>query len=614
MSTTAQTFADLFPAATEADWRARVDGVLKGAPFEKLQGASYDGITIAPLYQRLSQERPRALKSAQGPWAVLARMDAPDPAFAHAQALTDLENGATGLQIVFTGAVGAYGFGLPATPEALDSALEDLHLDAIALELDGARPASALVLAGHILLREIAPANCRIAFGLDPLGMMAAQGGGERSFDAELRLAAKTAAELAGMGFTGPILCADGRVTHAAGASEGQELAFILASAVTYLRALEATGLPLETARPLIGLRVAADADQILGVAKLRALRRLWAKVEEACGLPPSAVSIHAETSFRMMSRRDPWVNMLRTTVACFAAGLGGADRVTVLPFTQSLGLPNDFARRTARNTQSVLLEESNLWRVADPAAGAGSFETLTHELCESAWALLQEIETGGGLCAMLSSGAWQAKIAATQAQRAKAIARRKDPLTGTSEFPDVNEAAVEVLAPMPALSPAPARAVTFPALPTKRDAEAFEALRDRADGVTTTRGQRPSVFLANLGPVAAFTARATYAKNVFEAGGIAAPGNDGFADDASLAAAFKNSGARIACLCSSDAVYGERAVGAAKALAQAGAKYIYLAGRPGEAETVWREAGVGSFVYMGCDLVALLDEALKLA
>jgi methylmalonyl-CoA mutase len=177
-----------------------------------------------------------------------------------------------------------------------------------------------------------------------------------------------------------------------------------------------------------------------------------------------------------------------------------------------------------------------------------------------------------------------------------------------------VSEAPVDVLAPMPAPANAPQRAVSFPALPVKRDAEAFEALRDRADAITASRGKRPSIFLANLGPVAAFTARATYAKNVFEAGGIEAPGNDGFADEASLAAAFKASGSKIACLCSSDAVYAERAIAAAAALKQAGAAHIYLAGRPGEAEAALRAAGVGSFVYMGCDLVALLDETLKQA
>jgi len=313
------------------------------------------------------------------------------------------------------------------------------------------------------------------------------------------------------------------------------------------------------------------------------------------------------------MSRRDPWVNMLRSTVACFSAGLGGADRVSVLPFTQSLGLPNDFARRIARNTQTVLLEESNLWRVADPAAGAGSFETLTHQLCEAAWSLLQEIEAAGGIEAMLTSGAFQRKVKDTQAQRAKAIARRKDPLTGTSEFPNVSEEPVEVLVAMPVAAPM-THAIVIEPLPVRRDAQAYEALRDRADEIAAKRGKRANVFLANLGPISAFTARATYAKNFFEAGGIEAPGNDGFEDEAGVVEAFKASGAKIACLCSSDALYAERAAAIAQALAKAGASHIYLAGRPGEMEQTYKAAGIGSFIYVGCDVVALLDDALKLA
>ena len=370
----------------------------------------------------------------------------------------------------------------------------------------------------------------------------------------------------------------------------------------------------LETARGMIGFRVSADADEILGLAKLRALRRLWARVEEACGLTPAPIHIHAETSLRVMTRRDPWVNILRATVACFSAGLGGADAVSVLPFTQALGLPDDFARRIARNTQSVLLEEANLGRVSDPAAGAGAFETLTYALCEKAWALVQETERAGGFYGALASGALQNQIATTQQERARAIARRKDPITGTSEFPNVAEAPVEVLAPLPEAQPAPALPISLPALSLHRDAEAFEALRDRADAEALQTGTRRSVFLANLGPVAAFTARSMFAKNVFEAGGVLAPGNEGFADEESLAEAFKTSGAALACICSSDPLYEEWGQKAARALVKAGARHIYLAGRPGAAEAAWKEAGVSGFIFAGCDVIAVLDEALRLA
>ena len=594
-------FADVFPAATEAQWRARVDAVLKGAPFEKLQGKTHDGLTISPLYARLLEDRPRAVKAGGAGWARLARVDNPDPAAANRQALADLENGATGLHLVFAGAPGAYGFGLPAGREALEQALEGVALDVglpIELDLGPQTQDSAKHLAGLIAAANGDAANT--AFGHDPVGLMALTGGAQP----DLAAAAKRALALPGRA-----LVADGRAVNGAGGSEAQELAFVTASALACLRALEGAGLDLEAARGKLAFRLSVDADEILGVAKLRALRRLWARVEEACGLAPAPIHIHAETSFRMMTRRDPWVNILRATVACFSAGLGGADAVSVLPFTQALGLPDDFARRIARNTQSVLLEEANLGRVADPAAGAGSFETLTDALCEAAWALLQESEREGGIIASLASGAFQARVAKVQAARARAVAHRKEPITGTSEFPNVAEAPVEVLAPMPA--PAPLGAL---ALRPHRDAEAFEALRDRADAEAAATGKRRSVFLANLGPIAAFTARSMFAKNFFEAGGMSAPGNEGFADEASLAEAFKASGAAFACICSSDPVYEDWGQKAAQALAKAGARHIYLAGRPGAAEAAWKEAGATGFIFAGCDVAAVLDEALRLA
>ena len=205
------------------------------------------------------------------------------------------------------------------------------------------------------------------------------------------------------MGFKGPFAVADGRVIHDAGGSEVQELAFVLAAGVAYLRAMESAGVALEDAQGMIYARLAADADQFLTMAKFRALRLLWARIEQACGLTPKPSFIAADTAWRMLTQRDPYVNMLRATMATFSAGLGGANAITVLPHTLALGLPDPFARRVARNTQLVLLEESNLAKVSDPAAGSGGIETLTQQLCEAAWALFQEIEKAGGVFAALS-------------------------------------------------------------------------------------------------------------------------------------------------------------------------------------------------------------------
>ncbi|MGA7995761.1 MAG: methylmalonyl-CoA mutase family protein, partial [Bradyrhizobium sp.] len=398
------------------------------------------------------------------------------------------------------------------------------------------------------------------------------------------------------------------------GGSEVQELAFVLASGVAYLRALEGAGVALGDAQGMVYARLSADADEYLTLAKFRALRLLWARIEQACGLTPKPIFIAADTAWRMLTQRDPYVNMLRATIATFSAGLGGANAVTVLPYTLALGLPDPFARRVARNTQLVLLEESNLAKVSDPAAGSGGIESLTQQLCETAWTLFQEIEKAGGVFASLEQSLIQRKVAATRAVREKDIARRKEVLTGATEFPNLHEAHVAVLDAKPVvLAPYGEAKFKFDALAPMRLAAPFEALRDRSDQIQRDKGARPKIFLANLGTAADFTARATFAKSFFETGGIEALDTEGFTDPAALAQAFKASGAALACLCSSDKVYTGQATAAAGALQAAGARHIYLAGRPGEQEAALRTAGVNDFVMAGGDALAVLQEAYRL-
>ncbi len=436
----------------------------------------------------------------------------------------------------------------------------------------------------------------------------------------------------------------------------------MLAAGVAYLRAIEGAGVALEDVQGMIYARLSTDADQFLTMAKFRALRLLWSRIEQACGLTPKPIFIAADTAWRMLTQRDPYVNMLRATMATFSAGLGGANAITVLPHTLALGLPDPFARRVARNTQLVLLEESNLARVSDPAAGSGGIETLTRQLCEAAWSLFQEIEKAGGVFAALEQSLIQRKVAATRAVREANIARRKEVLTGATEFPNLHEAQVAVLNAKPvALAPYGEAKFKFDALPPIRLAAPFERLRDRSDQILKDSGARPKVFLANLGTAADFTARATFAKSFFETGGIEAvdflpppseasssplPSGErstpqasgegtltsernpspapspsaqerplpmGEAKDlAALATAFKASGAALACLCSSDKIYAQQAAAAAKALQAAGARHIYLAGRPGEQEAALRAAGVIDFVFAGGDALATLQEAYR--
>jgi methylmalonyl-CoA mutase len=602
-----------FPPTSQAEWRKLVEAALKGASFEKrLTSQTYDGLRIEPLYPRAVGARPVAGRTPGAVWTLMQRVDHPDPATANAQALQDLENGASGLTLVMAGSVNANGYGLDASPATLARVLGGIALDAITIDFNLSPQTRNAVqhFAALVKTRKIAPAAVDMRASINPIGGLAATGQSPLAWSKLSQGFTGLVRELADQGFRGPFAVADGRIVHNAGGSEAQELSFAIASAVEYLRALEASGVALDAARGMIYFRMSADADEFLTIAKFRSLRKLWARVEAACGLAPKPATVAAETAWRMMTQRDPYVNLLRMTIAVTAAGVGGADSITVLPHTAALGLPDAFARRVARNTQLILLEESNLAKVSDPAAGSGAIEDLTDKLCAAAWAQFQEIENAGGAWAALERGLVQKNVAAVRAERQKAAARRKDALTGTSDFPDLHEKSATVLDVAPVEPPKEAAAtVTIEPLPRIRLAEPFEALRDKSDQILAKTGTRPKVFLATLGKLSEFTARAMYAKNFYEAGGIEALSNDGFKDQAAMIAAFKASGAKLACLCSSDAVYAAQAAAAAQALTVAGAT-VHLAGRPGEHEAQWREAGVKTFIFMGCDVVSTLQAA----
>lgn len=358
--------ASEFPAVSRAEWMKRVEAVLKGASFEdKLVHTSADGIRLEPIYGQLAA--PRAARAAQVPWTLFQRVDHPDAARANELALDDLSNGATGLVLVSNDAATARGYGIDVT--RLARVLQGVHLHAVALRVEGG---GSMALAELIAKEPIDPERLNVSFALT---------------------SPADAAELARRGYTGPYMEADGRSWHDQGATAAQELGATLATAVASLRALETLN-DVHLVRA-VGVTLAANQDMFATLAKFRAMRLLWRRVLQAAGLPDAPLRLHAETSWRMMAVKDPHTNILRATAAVFGAGLGGADSITVLPFSLTQGLPNAFARRVARNVQNVLAEESNLWRVADPALGAGYIETYTQGLCEAAWQVFQAAEAG---------------------------------------------------------------------------------------------------------------------------------------------------------------------------------------------------------------------------
>ncbi|MEV6475378.1 methylmalonyl-CoA mutase family protein [Streptomyces sp. NPDC051657] len=600
-----------FPDPSHDQWQTLVEGVLRKsgkevsgpAAEEALSTTLEDGLITRPLYTA-QDETPdtgfpgfapftrgsRAEGNAAGGWDVRQRHTLTDPVRLNEAVLGDLENGVTSLWLTVGGPVGV-------PVDGLARALEGVYLDLAPIALDA--PADLDAAATELLRlygeRGVAKSEARGTLGADPLGHEARTGVGA-DLTAAVRWARVCDAEYPGI----RAIAVDALPYHEAGGSAGEELGLSLAAGVAYLRALTGAGMSVEAACGQLEFRYAATADQFLTIAKLRAARRLWARVAEASGAPAAGSQRqHAVSSPVMMTRRDPWVNMLRTTLATLGAGVGGADSVTVLPFDHALGLPDAFARRISRNTSTILMEESHLARVIDPAGGSWYVERLTDELASAAWAFFQETERAGGLPAALRSGMVAERLAATWTARSAKLARRKEPITGVSEFPQPGERPVE-------REPAPDAYAGAPGgLPRVRRDEAFEALRARSDAHLAATGSRPKVFVAALGPAAAHTARVSFAVNLFGAGGIEAVHDPVSVEADTAAGALTASGATIAVLCSSDALYAEQAEQVAGALKSAGAARVFLAGRPGE------YADVDSYVFAGCDAVAVLTSVL---
>ncbi|WP_084211436.1 methylmalonyl-CoA mutase family protein [Pseudonocardia acaciae] len=602
-----------FPPASRERWRELVAGVLRkagreldgGAPDEVerlLASALADGVSVAPLYtaddaEGASAGMPglapftrggRALGSSPDGWDVRARHADPDVTATSEAVLADLENGVGSLWLVL---------GEGAIPvESLRTVLAGVYLDMAPIALDaGAHiEAAAAELLGLADEREVPRAALAGTLGADPLGRLAAVAA-DTDLDAGLDTAGALAARCARERPNLRAVTVDATAYHGAGADDAQELACSLAAGVAYLRALTASdtaGLTVPDALAQIEFRYAATADQFATIAKLRAARALWSRVAAECDAtgPEAAQRQHAVSSEVMVTARDPWVNMLRTTLAAFGAGVGGADAVTVLPFDAALGLPDAFSRRMARNTQSLLVAESHLARVVDPAGGSWYVESLTTALARRAWELFTEIERAGGLAAVLRDGSLAERLATTWRARERNLATRKEPVTGVSEFPNLDERA-------PVRPPDP-RPAPHGLLPRVRRAAAFEALRDRA------QGHDAHVFLAALGPAARHTARVGFASNLFQAGGLATPTGTGTTSE--LADAFAKAGTTVACLCGADRDYDESAPEVTTALRQAGATTVLLAGRPGTADN-----GVDGYIHTGCDAVEILTRTL---
>jgi methylmalonyl-CoA mutase len=518
--------ADAGDRHSREDWERAAAAVLRksgrldeGDPdtdvWHRLARKTLDGLAVSPLGtpQLVENLETSGRPDRAGDWDIRAHLTVSDPRQANEAALVDLDNGVTSLWLQGDGGAD------------LAVVLEGVLLDLAPVVLDGIAPDAFLA---HADGRSLHPAT--------NLGTPASEA---------TREAARQALDAGVLGFV-----VDATRIHERGASDAQELAWSLATGAAYLRTLVDAGVDLEEAARLVEFRYAATDEQFPTIAKLRAARRLWARVLELSEAVERTQRQHVVTSRPMMSKYDPWVNMLRTTVAAFAAGVGGADAVTVLPFDSTLGVPDAFGRRIARNTSSLLISESHLARVADPAGGAYAVEKLTDDLARAAWEIFGRLDDGESLDPMVER---------TVERRDREVATRKRPLTGLSEFPNLDEA-------RPDRRPDPA------ASEVQRYGAAFEALRDEP--------ATSPVFLATMGTVAAHTARATFATNLFAAGGVRVEpaGATGGVDD--VLAAYD--GQAVACLAGTDPTYAEWGADLVAALRDAGVRHVILAGKPG--------------------------------
>jgi methylmalonyl-CoA mutase len=621
------TLAGEFDDPTREQWRELVAGVLAKSGREvspadaeaALATVTDDGITIAGLYA--AEDAPDVATGVPGlppfvrgaraeglvaeGWLVRQRHAFPpdaDVAEAHDVLMAELENGVSSLWLVLGDAGGP-------PVEALPRLLEGVFVDLAPIALDAARDTPDAAAALLRFAEENGAGAIGGSLGYDPL-LDRTRGGPplERSYTDALVEHARTAAASHPQLRT---VVADGLPYHRAGGSDAQELGAALAAGVHALRLLTGSqddgggGLGTDEAFQRIEFRFAATADQFATLAKLRAARRCWDRIGEVSGASdtkrsgagPSGTAAramvqHAVTSPAMITRRDPWVNMLRTTVATVGAGLGGAAAVTVLPFDSELGRPDEAARRLARNTQALLLEESHLAHVIDPAGGSWYVESLTDALAQKAWDEFTRTERDGGIVAVLDDGSLAARLDETWADRTARIARRRDPITGVSEFPNLHEE-------LPRREPAPDTPHEG-GLPRRRYAEVFETLRDRADAAAT----RPTVFLATLGTLAEYTARVSFTANLLGAGGIETAEGPGGTDPTEIANAFRDAGTPVAVIASSDKNYDRYAADVAAALREAGATRILLAGKSDV-------DGVDGTLYAGCDAAAVLRDTL---
>lgn len=690
---------DEFTPPTDEEWKAACEALLKGAPFEKkMFTKTYEGITFDPMYTRKHTEDilPKGVMPGMGdylrgvdaagyigkPWGIAQACDETLPAENNELLRHEHDKGATIYHIVLdtasrTGVDARQAETVGDTGTSVTT-VEDMHVLLTGLDLAkfplyvyagaNAVPLLALVAAARRASGEDM-AEVRGIVGADPIGALAADGKLPASLDAHydsLAAAARWATVNAPHLRT---VFVRSDVYSNGGANDVQEVASVLATATAYLRALCERGLTIDEAASQIAFVFSMGANFFLQIAKLRAVRPLWAQIVGAFGGSAEAqkMRIHARPALFFKTIYDPYVNMLRNTTEIFSGVVGGIDSFESAPFDEPIRKGDEFSRRIARNVQIMLQEEFGLLQPIDPAGGSWAVETLTRQMKEKIWAEFQRIEKEGGIIAALRAGSLQESVAAVLAARFKNADLRRDRIVGNNMYPNMTETLLETRAEDTAALKAQRTAdidaylsdidvkhlgealaslrqahsvdhaveaalagatiaelmtavtegngaETVTAIAPHRWSERFEALRQRTEEYKAEKNDNVKIFLANMGPIPQHKARADFTTGFLQVGAFEVLGNDGFKTVEEAADAARASGADAVVICSTDATYPEIVPALAPKLHEVLPKArVFLAGAaPKDLLETYKEAGIDEYISVRANCYEILESLQK--
>ena len=690
---------DEFTPPTDEEWKAACEALLKGAPFEKkMFTKTYEGITFDPMYTRKHTEDilPKGVMPGMGdylrgvdaagyigkPWGIAQACDETLPAENNELLRHEHDKGATIYHIVLdtasrTGVDARQAETVGDTGTSVTT-VEDMHVLLTGLDLAkfplyvyagaNAVPLLALVAAARRAAGEDMAA-VRGIVGADPIGALAADGKLPASLDAHydsLAAAARWATVNAPHLRT---VFVRSDVYSNGGANDVQEVASVLATATAYLRALCERGLTIDEAASQIAFAFSMGANFFLQIAKLRAVRPLWAQIVGAFGGSAEAqkMRIHARPALFFKTIYDPYVNMLRNTTEIFSGVVGGIDSFESAPFDEPIRKGDEFSRRIARNVQIMLQEEFGLLQPIDPAGGSWAVETLTRQMKEKIWAEFQRIEKEGGIIAALRAGSLQESVAAVLAARFKNADLRRDRIVGNNMYPNMTETLLETRAEDTAALKAQRTAdidaylsdidvkhrdealaslrqahsvdnaveaalagatiaelmtavtegngaETVTAIAPHRWSERFEALRQRTEEYKEEKNDNVKIFLANMGPIPQHKARADFTTGFLQVGAFEVLGNDGFKTVEEAADAARASGADAVVICSTDATYPEIVPALAPKLHEVLPKArVFLAGAaPKDLLETYKEAGIDEYISVRANCYEILESLQK--